>query len=102
MTNALDYLPLAIKQATDYIRATNTSSRTISGYSKDDGYQTEGNTSRDTHDELQNSITLTSQISFEQIGLQRLATANVLSHMNNLNREDIPADLLTPISLLKT
>ncbi len=41
---------------------------------------------------------MTWQISFDQIRLQRPAAANVLSLMGTLDREGIPAELLTGVS----
>lgn len=106
LVKALDYLPLAIKQATGYIIATNTSIKDYYRlFSKDDNYQrrllekTYGDISRETHDDLQDSVILTWQISFDQIRLQRPAAAKVLSLMGTLNREGIPIDLLTGLSV---
>ncbi|CAD6593278.1 MAG: hypothetical protein ASARMPREDX12_007008 [Alectoria sarmentosa] len=106
LAKALDYLPLAIKQATGYITATSTSIKDyLRLFSKDDNYQrrllekTYRDIGRDTHDDLQDSVILTLQISFDQIRLQRPAAANVLSLMGTLNREGIPIDLLTGLSV---
>lgn len=105
LANALDFLPLAMKQSIGYINATNTSIKDyLRLFSKDDGYQrrllekTYRDISRDTHDDLQDSVILTWQISFDQIRIQRPAAANVLSVMGTLKREDIPAHLLTSVS----
>ncbi len=106
LANELDCLPLAIKQATAYISATNTSIKDyLKLFSKDDAYQrrllekTYGDIGSDIHDDLQDSVILTWQISFDQIRLQRPAAANVLSLMGTLDREGIPAELLTGVSL---
>lgn len=105
LANALDFLPLAMKQSIGYINATNTSIKDyLMLFLKDDNYQrrllekTYSDISRDTHDDLQDSVILTWQISFDQIRLQRPAAANVLSVMGTLKREDIPAHLLTSVS----
>lgn len=105
LANALDFLPLAMKQSIGYINATNTSIKDyLRLFSKDDGYQrrllekTYRDISRDTHDDLQDSVILTWQISFDQIRIQRPAAANLLSVMGTLKRDDIPAHLLTSVS----
>ena len=101
LANALDCLPLAIKQATGYITATHTSIKDyLTLFSKDDGHQrrllekTYGDIGRDTHDDLQDSVILTWQISFDRIRHQRPAAANILSLMGNFYPEDILIDLL--------
>ena len=106
LVKALDCLPLAIKQAIGYIIATNTSIKDYYRlFSKDENYQrrllekTYGDISRETHNDLQDSVILTWQISFDQIRHQRPAAANVLSLMGTLNREGIPIDLLTGLSV---
>ena len=98
---ALDCLPLAIKQATGYITATFTNIKDyLKLFSSDDSHQrrllekTYGDIGRDTHDDLQDSVILTWQISFDRIRLQRPIAANMLSLMGTLNREDILIDLL--------
>ena len=105
LANALDCLPLAIKQAIGYITATCTSIKDyLRLFSSDDSHQrrlleqTYGDIGRDTHDDLQDSVILTWQISFDRIRLQRPAAANMLSLMGNFNREDILIDLLKDVS----
>ena len=106
LANALDCLPLAIKQATGYLNATQTSIKDyLTLFSKDDSHQrrllekTYGDIGRDTHDDLQDSVILTWQLSFDRIRLQRPAAANILSLMGNLDREDILIDLLKGASV---
>ena len=106
LANALDCLPLAIKQAVGYITATHTSIKDyLTLFSKNHSHQrrllekTYGDIGRDTHDDLQDSVILTWQISFDRIRLQRPAAANILSLMGNLNREDILIDLLKNVSI---
>ena len=106
LANALDCLPLAIKQTIGYITATCTSIEDyLRLFSGDDSHQrrllekTYGDIGRDTHDDLQDSVILTWQISFDRIRLQRPAAADTLSLMGCLNREDILIDLLKGASV---
>ena len=106
LANALDCLPLAIKQAIGYITATCTSIEDyLRLFSGDDSHQrrllekTYRDIGRDTHDDLQDSVILTWQISFDRIRLQRPAAADILSLMGCLNREDILIDLLKGASV---
>ena len=106
LANALDCLPLAIKQAIGYITATHTSIKDyLRLFSSDDSHRrrllekTYGDIGRDTHDDLQDSVILTWQISFDRIRNQRPAAAKILSLMGNLNREDILIDLLKGASV---
>ena len=104
--NALDYLPLAIKQATGYISSTKTSIQDyLRLFSKDDSYQRRlleksyGDIGRDVYDDLRDSVILTWQIPFDRIRSQRPAATNLLSLMGTLNREGTPADFLKGVSV---
>ena len=106
LANALDCLPLAIKQAVGYITATCTSIKDyLTLFSSDDSHQrrllekTYGDIGRDTHDDLRDSVILTWQISFDRIRLQRPAAADIFSLIGSLNREDILIDILKGASV---
>ena len=106
LANALDCLPLAIKQATGYITATYTSINDyLRLFSSDDSHQrrllekTYGDIGRDTQDDLKDSVILAWQIFFDRIRLQRPAAADILSLTGSLNREDILIDLLKGASV---
>ena len=98
---AIDCLPLAIKQAIGYINATKGSiGKYLKLISNNDAHQrrllekTYRDPRRDLVDDLQDSVVLTWQMSFDKIRSQRPVAANLLSLMGILNRDDIPAQLI--------
>lgn len=100
LAGKLDYLPLAIKQATSFI-AKSVSYPTISSYSRlfDNTKHQTILLGKDFHDptrpdDLRNSVVLTWEISFEKIKDERAVAADMLSFIGVLSREGIPTFLL--------
>lgn len=98
---ALDYLPLAMKQAVGYINATKGNvGRYLKLFLNNDTHQrrllekTYKDFRRDIVDDLQDSVVLTWQMSFDKIRSQRPVAANLLSLMGVFNRDDIPVQLI--------
>ena len=104
LVDDLDYIPLAIKQAAAYINNQKRAGMTISKYlqlfrrnEKSQEHLLRSNLRDMTRDkDLQDSIILTWQISFEQIKNRSQAAADLLVLMSFLDRQSIPKFLLCP------
>lgn len=101
LVTKLEFLPLAIRQATSYIAQ---SAGTISSYSKlfdNTKYQSRllstGFADSTRPDDTPNSVAVTWQISFREIKTQRPFAAEMLSFISVLSREGIPIFLLKAV-----